>query len=452
MAFRRVRILWLALLFANPLLLSCKETRDSAKAFSERFEQGSRHAYAAADVLLASGRWRLDHALIGRTAQDVKEGGAALRLAAGGSATMLFDIATDAAVLRVRRAPFGKDAASPISLWYSADGGRQWRQAGQTAPASAASQVAYFPVPAGKAIRFSVRNEGRGRVNVDDLELLEKAAVLLQDTGAITPRQEPEVLQHGTGAATRDGNMALGNPSQAGKEAANRNNYLLMHPQFALSYNSDKGIANWVSWHLSAAWRGDAPRCNCFFSDNALPDGFFRATTSSYTATGFDRGHLCPSEDRTASADDNAATFLMSNIAPQAPMLNQQPWARLEDYARSLTDEGFELYIIAGSYGQGGAGAKGASNVIATGRISVPAHYWKIMVVLPVGADDVQRISTNTRVIAVDMPNDQSVAGRDWKDYRTSIKSIEQATGYNFLNKVPAEISATLKNKVDGQE
>lgn len=452
MTLPRIPVLWLALLLCSPVLFACKSSPDSAKAFSERFEQGTRHAYARANVTLASGQWLLDNALIGRTDQDAKKGAAALRIAPGGSATMVFDVRAEAGVLSFRYAAFGKDAPSSISLWYSTDKGVQWQQANPKVLANSASSLASFPFPGEKAIRFSVHNDGRGRVNVDDFELREEAGVLVKDTDAGGIAQDGPVAGKDLAVTSRDDNMALGNPSDASNDPANRNNYLLRHPQFTTSYNSDNGIANWVSWHLSTAWRGDAPRCNCFFSDNTLPEGFFHATTSTYIGTGFDRGHLCPSEDRSASPDDNAATFLMSNIAPQAPMLNQQPWARLEEYARSLTDQGYELYIIAGSHGQGGSGAKGASAAIAGGRISVPARYWKVMIVLPVGADDLRRISKDTRVIAVNMPNDQSAGGHSWEDYQTSIKSIEEATGYRFLSNVPVEIATALKDKVDKRE
>ena len=43
--------------------------------------------------------------------------------------------------------------------------------------------------------------------------------------------------------------LSLGNPS--GADANNPNNYLMIKPQYALSYNRDKGIPNWVSWQLN---------------------------------------------------------------------------------------------------------------------------------------------------------------------------------------------------------
>jgi hypothetical protein len=60
--------------------------------------------------------------------------------------------------------------------------------------------------------------------------------------------------------------------------------------------------------------------------------GRYRVRPTDYAGAGFDRGHLCPSADRTSSAADNSATFLMSNMIPQAPNLNRNTWENLESY------------------------------------------------------------------------------------------------------------------------
>ena len=249
---------------------------------------------------------------------------------------------------------------------------------------------------------------------------------------------------------TRDNNMALGNPSSALTAPTDSNNYLLIRSQYALSYNNSKGMANWVSWHLSPAWKGTAARCNCFTSDALLPAGYFKATTSDYTGTGFDRGHICPSDDRDGSDTDNAATFKMSNISPQAPVLNQQTWGDLENYCRTLLNQGKELYITAGGYGNGGTGSLGGTTTsIAGGTIKVPAYFWKVIVVLSVDTNDVGRIDTFTRVITVLMPNNQTLNSHSWEYYRVTVDTIETLTGYDFLKNVNPAIQSVIEARVD---
>jgi endonuclease G len=124
-------------------------------------------------------------------------------------------------------------------------------------------------------------------------------------------------------ASTRDDNLALGNPSGAEADATGSpDNYLLTKKQYTLSYNRDQGKPNWVSWHLSNAWLGSTARQNNFAPDNELPGGWYQVSSTSYSGSGFDRGHNCPSADRTRSVADNSATFLMTNMMPQSPQNN----------------------------------------------------------------------------------------------------------------------------------
>ncbi|WP_210520247.1 DNA/RNA non-specific endonuclease [Hymenobacter terricola] len=249
--------------------------------------------------------------------------------------------------------------------------------------------------------------------------------------------------------ATRDSNLAMGNPSGAVTDATNYpNNYLMTKTQYTLSYSRDKGKPNWVSWHLSSAWLGSTARQDNFASDASLPSSWYHVGSTSYSGSGFDRGHNCPSADRTGSVADNTATFLMTNMMPQAPTNNQQTWAGLENYARTLVGQGYECYIIAGSYGSGGTGTNGYATTINSGHIAVPSNCWKVLVVLPEGSSDASRVTTSTRVIAVDMPNTNSI-GTAWGAYRTSVNAIEAATGYDILSAVSTTVQTTIESKVD---
>jgi endonuclease G len=248
--------------------------------------------------------------------------------------------------------------------------------------------------------------------------------------------------------ATRDGHLTMGNPSGASTDPYYYWNYLMNKSQFSLSYHRDRAVPNWVSWHLSSAWLGSTPRQDNFSADAALPTGWFRATSSSYTGSGFDRGHNCPSADRTGSIADNSATFLMTNMMPQASVNNQQTWAGLENYCRTLVNQGNELYIICGSYGSGGTGVNGYATTIASGKITVPSRIWKVVVVLPEGSSDASRVTSSTRVIAINTPNTTSI-NTNWGTYRTTVDAIESATGYNILSAVNATVQGTVESRVD---
>lgn len=237
--------------------------------------------------------------------------------------------------------------------------------------------------------------------------------------------------------------LVMGNPTNATVDASQPTNYLLEKPQYVMSYHRDRGISNWVSWHLDTSWLGSAPRQNDFRNDASLPSGWYQVQSTDYSGSGYDRGHMCPSADRTRTIPDNSATFLMTNMIPQAPSNNQGAWADLENYCRDLVRAGNELYIISG--GQGSIGT------LAGGRVTIPNRTWKVIVVLPVGeGDDAGRVTTSTRVIAVDMPNSNSIS-TNWRDYRTSVDAVEALTGQDYLSRVPTSIQSVIEARVDNQ-
>ncbi len=402
--------------------------------FPETFESGTKAAYADATVTLTTGVWDLNDALVGSTTSDRKNGSKSVRMQNTGTVTMNFNQTNGATQVTIVHGVYGTDASSTWGLWYSTNSGSTWTQTGSNVTTSSTTlATATFTMTVSGNVRFQLRKLSGGRLNIDDFTITDNSG-----TGG------------GGGTATRDNNMALGNPSGATTVVSNANNYLMVKSQYTLSYNNSKGMANWVSWHLSTAWKGTATRCDCFNQDATLPSGFFRASTSNYTSTGFDRGHLCPSDDRDGSDTDNRATFLMTNMSPQAPNMNQITWEAFEAYCRTLITTGNELYIVAGGYGTGGSGSSGGTtNSIASGSINVPSHFWKIAVILPIGTSDVSRISSATRVIALDMPNTQSVNTHTWDYYRTTVDAIESATGYDFLSNVSTSIQASLESTVD---
>ena len=263
------------------------------------------------------------------------------------------------------------------------------------------------------------------------------------DTTVTTPKTEPPVnpsLPPASPEQAAQIYLAVGNPSNA--NTSDPNNYLLVNNYFALSYNRDKANPNWVAWRISRAELGDLPRPNPdpFRPDDRIPKDWKRVTPSDYSGSGFDKGHLCPSADRSASVDGMKATFLMSNMTPQTGDLNRGPWQKLEAYLRTLVTRGSDVYIISGVYGEKGKLKK---------KVIIPANDWKVALVVPSGAPVPSAVNENTRVIAVDMPNVNGILRADWQMYRTTVRAIEQRTGYNLLSNLPQNVQEVLENKAD---
>jgi DNA/RNA endonuclease G (NUC1) len=241
--------------------------------------------------------------------------------------------------------------------------------------------------------------------------------------------------------------LILGNPSNAATNVSLITNYLMIKPQYSLSYNRDKGEPNWVAWRLDSTWVGTAPRQDDYRGDIDLPAGWYQVQTTDYTGGGYDRGHMCPSGDRTRSIPDNSSTFLMTNFLPQLAANNQGPWEDFETYCRTLASGGNEIYIVSGGIGNMGT-------INNAGKVVIPQYTWKVAVVLPNGDNDLQRINKSTRVIATIVPNFIGTGlniNDVWRKYRTSVDAIENLTGYNFLSNVPMNTQSVIERRRDTQ-
>ena len=244
--------------------------------------------------------------------------------------------------------------------------------------------------------------------------------------------------------------LTMGNPS--GSAIVNDDNYLMDKPEFTLSYNRSRGTANWVSWHLSDEWVGTLVRVDTFRADPAVPFDWFRVSGFDYVGSGFDRGHMVPNADRDkeTSLPINQATFLMTNMIPQAPDNNQGPWAAFEGYLRTLTPAN-EVYIVAGGAGTGGIGSNGAASKIAGGNVTVPAQTWKVALVIPkASGDDVARVACGSRAIAVIMPNVQGIRTNPWETYLGTVDQVESLSGYNFFSNLPDAIEHCVEAGTNG--
>jgi endonuclease G, mitochondrial len=388
---------------------------------NESFEAGGKSSYAAANVTLGSGSWYMDNALTGNHTSEVKLGSYAGRVRNTGKVSMNFNV-SNAGTVAVSYAIFGTDSGASWELWQSADSGSNWSKVGSTiSDATTGSlKTAYFTVNTASAVRFEIR----------------------KTTGASdTNRLDFEDISISNNPNSTSVHLTMGNPSNAVTDTSYPANYLMVKDQYVLSYARDNGTSNWSSWHLDTSWLGTTPRQDDFRGDSTLPAGWYKVVSTSYSGSGYDRGHLCPSADRTATVADNSSTFLMTNMVPQTPDNNRITWEGLEEYERDLVvNDGDELYIIAGPYGNAGT--------INSGHIVVPTYTWKVIIVLSAGSNDVSRVTSSTRTIAVWVPNQQGI-DHDWKTYRVSVDYVESMTGYDFFQNVTDATENTIEAVTD---
>ncbi len=245
--------------------------------------------------------------------------------------------------------------------------------------------------------------------------------------------------------------MQLGNISGATADPNNHQHFLIQRSVESIDYSDTNGCPNWASWDLTASDIGSSGRGDNYTSDSSLPAGFRFISTGTYgTVNGisYDRGHMCPSADRTDTAADNDMVFIMSNLIVQDAKNNEGLWGTFEGFCRTLASSE-ELLITCGPYNFG-------TTTAGSSQVFIPSNIFKVAVCAPLGSGTALSRITNAdpstiRVIAIETPNDDSVSGHTWQNYITSTKQVQQDTGYNFFSALPNNLAFVLRSKVDGQ-
>lgn len=228
---------------------------------------------------------------------------------------------------------------------------------------------------------------------------------------------------------------------------------VLRKAEYDVSYSAERGGPNWVAWNLDEGHIGDVDRCDCYTPDDELPPSAPRVVNFDYTFSGYSRGHMAQSFNRTVTLPDNAATYLTTNILPQAQDNNGGPWGEFEFFTNGRAFDGEEVYIVAGGeYGDAPPTLK------SEGKVAVPDFTWKVAVFMDrdEGLADVTSLS-DVEIIAIRTPNrvEPGVRGSvdgisdDWEDYRVEVDEIEAAVGYDLLRLLPDGLEVRLESGFD---
>lgn len=149
----------------------------------------------------------------------------------------------------------------------------------------------------------------------------------------------------------------------------------------------------------------------------------YASSSKYYLLQHYDRGHMCPSADRSFSASAQKETFLMSNIAPQAPSLNRGGWLQAEVFCRASAITFDSVKIACGPIFY-----SDSIRFLTTGHVAIPDAFWKVVL----------SASSDSLIAAWIFPNIDSLMSE--KDYRTNIDSINK---YGYIWKNLEEFATT---------
>ena len=204
--------------------------------------------------------------------------------------------------------------------------------------------------------------------------------------------------------------------------------------QYALSWDFERRVPQWVAWTINKRVLGDATRTSNFRIDRDLDEALVDQNQESvvpddYTGSCLDRGHQVPSADRTASKTDNQTTFLMSNIMPQSAYLNRRLWVALERFLRRRVMEKSEhVQVFAGAIVDPEGRAIGPNK-----DIQVPLTNYKIAVLMP--ATRVKPHKDQMRYFVVNFPNITSKGTNPVVDHKQACYDSEHTIRVDEKNR-----------------
>ena len=235
-----------------------------------------------------------------------------------------------------------------------------------------------------------------------------------------------------TGAEeTASANTGLSLQLEIPKTVGKRDEMVIRHLGYTVSYNNFYKTPNWVAWELTRQeTEGDEERTNKFLPDPELPEP--RVTTSDYTRSGYDRGHMAPAADMKWSSRAMKESFYMSNICPQNRKLNRDDWGDLEESCRKWAEKYGTVHIAAGPIYDTKSPKR-----IGKNRVAVPDRFFKVVL-----------IYNRKNPMAMGFLFDNKAHHQNLKNYMVTVDKVEEETGLDFFPKVPDSIEERIESTV----
>lgn len=225
---------------------------------------------------------------------------------------------------------------------------------------------------------------------------------------------------------------------------------------YALEWDNTKRHANWVAFTFDTTTSADnVKRTDAWSVDPKLP-AEMQVQESDHKNDGFDKGHLCASEDRVYLKEANEQTFYYSNMSPQLNDFNGGFWgkleARVQTWGRSTAEGVYDKVYVTkggtlnkllknfkGTTVNGGTPTTDANGFTIHG-LACPEYYY--MAVLS-QKDDV------FHAIAFLVPHKEGMtrnpSSDELKAYVVSVDKLEEETGIDFFCNLPD----VLENEVE---
>ena len=199
--------------------------------------------------------------------------------------------------------------------------------------------------------------------------------------------------------------------------------------EFAVGWSPSLRRPVWCAYHVTPDVLYQTGQRPNFSKDKEAANS---PSPGDYTHSGYDRGHMVPNHaiESRYGTDDQKKTFLMSNIAPQTPALNQGVWRNVEHRIADFWPAKYgEIWVIVGTI------PNRRGETLSGTDIEIPGRFYQVIVA---------QEGMDVRALAVVF--DQHVPWREWAARNiVSIDELEEEAGLDFLPDLPTFIQNPLE-------
>lgn len=218
---------------------------------------------------------------------------------------------------------------------------------------------------------------------------------------------------------------------------------------FSIFYDEKDLIPLWVAYPVHKYYLGSADRSNAWQYDPAIPHSD-QANLSGGMGNGYDRGHMCPSADRTINRAANEQTFYYTNMTPQINSFNADKWMYMESMVRKWAGSGVDtLYVVTGAVLQtqgGSESVKYVNNKNDGRKIAVPNYYYKVLLKITRSTDPVRY-----KAIGFWFRHAAASGNPTVSDAKT-VREVEELTGLDFFPNLDREIQDRVETSFNPSE
>ena len=214
-----------------------------------------------------------------------------------------------------------------------------------------------------------------------------------------------------------------------------------------IEWDTQKKSQRWTCYQMHKGFGGNSGRSDDFKEDPDLPStARVSDSHSMFSGSGYTRGHICPSADRTFSKDANQQTFYYTNMQPQTYAFNggnnyDGVWLLMENKVRQWANQRATDTLFVCKGGTIDNPEQLLPSIKKNGEEMLVPKYFFMALLCKTTAGEYRAMGFWSEHL------NYVPAATDLRDYVVSIDELEELTGIDFFCNLPDYIEKEVENR-----